>query len=366
MIKTLRVTSVLAVILAVVVLASVLGFLRPTSFLPLRAGTGGDKQTESILSGPSAVERFKTQYGTKPPDTKDTPPLIKQAELLAGIINPPELPNPGVKPPGNMPLTPTPSVKPPVPISSKFGLLGTCCSSSPRSSYAYIRLPDKTVQWVGVGEQIGHMTIKEIRKDSVLCWDGTRDSEVPIEAIPETSSLLETAKAADTVSSTNAGDSGTGPEPVGDAAQPTAQPAAANSVKAGSLARSLSGATKSPRSPAQPSSSAAQSPTAASQPAAPVTPAPSAQITKQEQEKLSRLGDRLKNNANNTDAAGQAETANRLINEFKSVQSLPPGVRELAESQTDPGPEPLRDTLRDEARRRYYSGRLTPPRAAKE
>jgi hypothetical protein len=97
----------------------------------------------------------------------------------------------------------------------------------------------------------------------------------------------------------------------------------------------------------------------------PVTPGSSAQITKQEQEKLSRLGDRLKNDAG-MDAAGRTETANRLINEYKSAQGLPPGVKELGDSaETDPGPEPLKDSLRDEARRRY-SGRLTPPRAAKE
>ncbi len=349
MIKTLRLTSVVAVILAAVVLASVLGFLRTDSFLPLRVGTGSDKQTQSILSGPSAVERSKTQSGAKP-DVETTPPLIKQAELLAKIINPPE-PAPeagatsGIK---NPPLPKIP-VKPLAQVSSKFNLLGTCCSSNPRASYAYIRLPDNTVQWVGVGEQIGHLTIKEIRKDSVLCWDGKSEVPVDVEAIPETSSLLETGKASSVVSATKVEDSAPRPEPT----TGTTPPAKASAAKSGNKAKAPG--------------SAAKSAIVSSQPMMPVTPSPSAQITKQEQEKLSRLGDRLKNDAG-TDSAGQVEAANRLINDFKSsTKSLPPGVKELGDTaETDPGPEPLKKTFRNEDRRSYYSGRLTPPRAPKQ
>ncbi len=355
MIKTLRLTSVAAVILAAVVLASVLGFRQLDSFLPLRMGTGSDKQTQSILNGPSAVERSKTQSGAKS-DVETTPPLIKQAELLAKIINPPE-PTPDAGPTSGIknPLPPKIPVKPLAQVSSKFNLLGTCCSSNPRASYAYIRLPDNTVQWVGVGEQIGHLTIKEIRKDSVLCWDGKSEVPVDVEAIPETSSLLETGKASNVVSATKVEDSAPRPEPTKGPAQPAAK---AGSTKAGSA---KSG------SMSKPPSSAAKSAIVSSHPALPGTPAPSAQITKQEQEKLNRLGDQLKNDAG-TDSAGQVEAANRLINDFKSSpKSLPPGVKELGDTaQTDPGPEPLKKTFRNEDRRGYYSGRLTPPRAPKQ
>ncbi len=74
MIKTLRITSVVAVIFAAVVLASVLGFRRPTAFLHLNLGTGGDKQIDKILSGPSAVDRFKEKFGSKGTDGEDTTP----------------------------------------------------------------------------------------------------------------------------------------------------------------------------------------------------------------------------------------------------------------------------------------------------
>ena len=49
MIKTLRITSVAAVLLAVVVLASVLEYLRPASLVHLNFGVRSDKQIEKIL-----------------------------------------------------------------------------------------------------------------------------------------------------------------------------------------------------------------------------------------------------------------------------------------------------------------------------
>ncbi len=198
MIKTLRITSVAAVLLAVVVLASVLGFERCASLLPLNLGVRSDKQTEKILSGPTAVERFKEQYGNKAPDQGQdkTPPLVKQAEMFANIINPlaPDGTRPAVA--SKLPIKPVAgTVKPAGPVSSKFDLLATCCSSDPKTSFAQIRLVDGTYQWVGVGSEIGHVTIKEIHNGSIVCSDGGRDFPMDMQAAPETSSLLETGKA---------------------------------------------------------------------------------------------------------------------------------------------------------------------------
>ena len=194
--KALRRTSAAAVLLAVVVLASVLGFLRPASLVPLNLGVHSDKQTEKILSGPSAVDRFKEQYGNKVPDGQGTtPPLVKQAEAFANIINPPA-PD-GTRPTAAFKNVPKPiaaAVKPTGPVSSKFDLLATCCSSDPKTSFAQIRLADGTYQWVGVGSEIGHVTIKEIHNGSIVCSDGGRDFPMNTQATPETSSLLETGK----------------------------------------------------------------------------------------------------------------------------------------------------------------------------
>src|SRR4030042_1874599 len=142
MIKTLHITGVAAVIIAGIGLASVLGFLNPASLLHLSLGTRDDKQTEKILGSPSAADRFKALHGDKP-DTGQgsTPPLIKQAEQFANIINPPAQPGAPVVPtfPGPVPGK---AIRPPIIPSSKFDLVGTCYSrNNSGGSFAYIRLP---------------------------------------------------------------------------------------------------------------------------------------------------------------------------------------------------------------------------------
>jgi hypothetical protein len=310
MIKTLRITSVAAVVLAVVVLASVLGYLRPASLIHLSVGTGGDKQIENVLSGPGAVERFKTLYGSKVPNSEDTtPPLIKQAELLADIINPPASPDTPPKLPSQLPPKPSLSPKPPVAVSGKFDLLGTCYSSNPKASYAYIQLPDNTCQWVGLGTEIGHGTIKEIRKGAIVYWDGSRNIEINVVPTPETSSLLETGKAPKEVSPLKPLVSSETQSP---AKAPTLKPQTSSSAKA------LNG-------PAKP-------PVASGRPVVPTTPLPSAQIGKEEQEKLSRLGDQLTNGAG-AEAVDRDARANKMISEYKSGRILPPGIQK----QGNPG-----------------------------
>ncbi len=109
MIKTLRITGVAAVALAGVVLASVLG---PASLI--HWGGPDDQQMEKIVAAPSAVERFREQYGDKGHvDADQIPPLVRQAELFKDIIDP-QLPAAGeAKTPtasANKPRTP--AVKP--------------------------------------------------------------------------------------------------------------------------------------------------------------------------------------------------------------------------------------------------------------
>jgi len=324
MIKTLRITSVMAVILAAVVLASVLGFRRPTAFLHLNLSTGGDKQIEKILSGPSAVDRFKEKYGGPGPAKVDTTPaLVKEATVLEGIINPRE-------DPGRTRVTgPVPKItgtsKPPVTVTAKFDLLGICYSPDATSSLAYIRMPDSTYQWVGPGSEVGRLTIKEIRRNSIVCLDGGRDVEMPVVAPPETANLLE----ADNASAT--------PEP--------------------SLPRPAAGA-KTAVSPIKP-------PVAASPKTASGAPLPSAQISKEEQENLSQLGDRLKSST----GVGSLErdaVANKLISEYKSAQVNPPEAEKVGSpSETAAaGQDASKDAARVEESRRLFLKRLSKPRTS--
>jgi hypothetical protein len=188
MIRTLRITSVAAVLLAGVVLASVLGPVSLISF-----GVRSDKQVKKVLDAPSAVDRFKEQHPDKDQSQDTTPPLVKQAELFADILKP-RVPTSAQAPATAARAAVRPSVTPPV-VSANFNLVGLSYSPSPAFSFAYIRLPDQTYQWVQPGSQIGHIVVKEVRSDRIIYWDGRQDVEKMVEQPPETGSMLETGKA---------------------------------------------------------------------------------------------------------------------------------------------------------------------------
>ena len=190
MINTLRITGLLVVVFAVLVVGSVLGFV---PFL--NGDVAGDEQARKVLSSPGAVERFKTQHGGKVSATKDrTPPLVQQAQLLAGILNPPVKPPRPIDPPKT---NKTRISRPVGSTSAKFDLVGTSyLPAAPEESFAYIRLPGNEYRWVKQGSEVGHLVIKEIRNGSITCLDGQRSTELAVESIPETSSLLTSGAAA--------------------------------------------------------------------------------------------------------------------------------------------------------------------------
>ena len=195
MVNTLRITSVVAVIVAGVVLALVVG---PRSMVPkllTKYAVGGDEEVDRILNAPRVVDIWTKNQGDKKQESRDvTPPLVKQAEVLAGILNPatPAPPGPKTTKSGG---PPRPVVKPAGP-SAKFSLVGTSHSASdPDSSFAYIRLQDSTHQWVRKGDEVGHLVVKEIKHGSILYWDGHKDAEMAVEPMPETASLLEASSA---------------------------------------------------------------------------------------------------------------------------------------------------------------------------
>ncbi len=310
MIQTLRITGVAVVILAGVVIASIAG---PASLLGF--GVKGDAQMEKILNAPSAVDRFKEQHGDKPQSNQDTtPPLIRQAELLANIINPPAAP---VAHTPTKTGTVTPPPPPPPRTSAKFSLVGTSYSPHAKESFAYVRLADNSYMWVRPGETVGHLVVKEIRNGSILYSDGSQDAEMMVEAAPETASLLEAGTASTPIVS----------EPRG----PSAMRITGRPVEA--------------------------TPTPAS--TRPVTraPLPSPRLTEEDQQALGDLVERLKEM--DTDPAARA----KLIAELKSSRVSP----EEAEKLEGMGEElnENQDALRD-ARRREFLRRLSAPRPTRD
>jgi hypothetical protein len=188
MVNTLRIASVLAVIVAGVFLASVTGFI---SWRSLDAGK--DEELSRILSAPSVVDKFRESQGDKTQDRQDAiSPLVKEAEAFALFLNPPA--------PAPTAPTPKPTIPriPPRPgsqvsTSAKFDLLGTSYSAASQSEcFAYIKMQDgRTYRWVRTGDVIGHMQVKEIRKDSIVCSDGNIDTPMFVPQRQNPSSLLE-------------------------------------------------------------------------------------------------------------------------------------------------------------------------------
>jgi hypothetical protein len=185
MITTLRITSLLTAVAAVLVLGAVLGFL------PLLGGGAGDQAAaDGALDSPSVIERFNEQHGGKAAANQDkTPPLIQQAQLLAGILNPPPPARPVER---DGPTQGGDYRPPPPPKDAKFDLVGTSyCASNPAESFAYIRLPGNEYRWVRQGSEVEHFVVTEVKSGSIVYSDGRTESVLPIEPTPSTASLLE-------------------------------------------------------------------------------------------------------------------------------------------------------------------------------
>jgi hypothetical protein len=188
MVNTLRITSVAALVFATLVLVSLLG---PRQLVNL--GMKSDARLEGILAEPNAVDRFKKDSAGKTTrNTDEVPMLVKQAKAFKNIIDPKREPNqPRIQRPTR---ADQPKVDVPPPVTPVFSLIGLSYSAaSPDESFAYIRFVDNTVQWVRKGDVIGHLTIQEIKRNSILCTSDGRENEITVTAPPETAGILETS-----------------------------------------------------------------------------------------------------------------------------------------------------------------------------
>lgn len=181
MVNTLRILGLLAVLGAAYLLIQALGL---GSLIGLEEQT--DEAVMATLTAPGVVERFQASRGGRSTSVADeTPPLVRNAEIFASIINPPPPLEPVEKaPPKTGPIRPQPPRTTP-----KFTLVGTASAFS--ESFAYIRLDDGTYQWVRQGDEIGHLVVKEIKPGSIVCWEGDAEVEMVVEPVMDTASLLE-------------------------------------------------------------------------------------------------------------------------------------------------------------------------------
>ena len=175
MIKTLRIMSVLAVALAaVLVVFSVVIF-----------GARGDKDIEELLGEPDVIEKFNSSSGNKATrGANQVSPLVQQAGAFALYLNPP-------KPKAPRPVKGRPSTVKRAPSATpKFKVMGTSYyKDRPESSIALIDEPGKGLHWVRQSSMVGHLLIQEIKDGIVVIKDNNGTFELKAEEKPRISLL---------------------------------------------------------------------------------------------------------------------------------------------------------------------------------
>ena len=187
MIRTLRITSVVAGLLAVGLLA-----------LFSVSGVKGDQEVERLLKSPTVLEQY-AQDRSKPSAAGPNPMsrLVEVARDFANVINPPPPPAPvGTGPTGN--LARGEPIRPPQ-VSAKFRLLATSYSAvDPNLSMALIDLPagERRQFWVKMGQSVERETWKilQIKDGAMIYGDGQQSQEIVVEARPARVSLLDTGE----------------------------------------------------------------------------------------------------------------------------------------------------------------------------
>jgi len=181
MVKTLRITSVIAAILAIFCVGLSVAF-----------GLRADEARQEFLNSPGAVELFKAGSEKSPSeDNQQVLPLVKQAKLFALRINPPAPKKPIAQQAG----APAAKLMPPK-VEAKFPLIGTCFySARPSQSLALIDLPAKGLRWVRQGEEVGHLVIEEIKDGLIVIRDGKRTYELLAEEREQRANLVRSALA---------------------------------------------------------------------------------------------------------------------------------------------------------------------------
>jgi hypothetical protein len=187
MIRTLRITSIVAGLLAV-------GLLAVFSVVGVRA----DPELEKLLKSPSVVEQY-LRNKDKPLSASmvSSSRLDELARGFARMINPPPSSQPadaaGGKTGPQNPRSAMPRV------SGKFKLLATSFSAGdPTLSRAYIELPtvDQKRSWVRIGQSIERegWTIQSIKDGAIVYGDGQQNQEIAVEERPARISLLDTGE----------------------------------------------------------------------------------------------------------------------------------------------------------------------------
>ncbi len=177
MIKTLRITSVVAVVVAGVF------FVFPVLF-----GARSDESLDEFLNSPSVIEEFRNATGnTAATEDSRVSPLVQQAKAFGLYLNPPEPERPSTPVgPEVRPIKPRPTVTP------KFNVIGTStCEDHPELSLALVDEPGKGLHWVRQASKVGHLSIEQIKDGLVVVKGSEGTFELVAEQIPQKNFLEE-------------------------------------------------------------------------------------------------------------------------------------------------------------------------------
>jgi hypothetical protein len=191
MIKTLRITSIVAVVLAVVI------FVLSVSY-----GFRSDENIKEFLSSPGVIDQFTAAEGQRiKASNSQISPLVQQAQAFALYLNPP-----APKLPTHLPGRETGKVGPQLSVTPKFKVIGTSYyEQRPELSLVLIDEPGKGIHWVKQSTTVGHLFIEQVQDGLVIVKSGTETFELVAERNPPKtisgSSVNFSKKPASTVSS---------------------------------------------------------------------------------------------------------------------------------------------------------------------
>ncbi|UCE47594.1 MAG: hypothetical protein JSW47_18595, partial [Phycisphaerales bacterium] len=151
MIKTLRITSVLAAIAA--------GVLIYYFIIPMVVGADGDERIDKALDAPTVVEKFREKKGPNTSPKGDISPLVEQALAFAGYLAPGRKvvpPRTGVSGTSRQPL--------PRATTPKFKVFATTYfAGNPALSQALIDEPGKGRYWVRQSSMVSGLLIEQVK-----------------------------------------------------------------------------------------------------------------------------------------------------------------------------------------------------------
>lgn len=165
MIKTLRITGVIVVLLALAVFA-----------VPVIYGVKNDQNVENFLKGPEVIDVFKATLGSRPSTpVNQVHPLVQQAEVYAKIIDPPKPTITRTNPVNSR----GPSIPPPpATVTPKFKLISTIYYSQyPDMSQALIE-EGKRRYWVSQSSTVNHLLIEKVQDGVIVVRNGEETYEL--------------------------------------------------------------------------------------------------------------------------------------------------------------------------------------------